>query len=1009
MKSKQFLSVVLLATSFALTIPLCLAQSAGTGALTGTVKDSTGGVIPGVSVTATNIETGLERSALTSETGSYSFTLLPPGNYRVKFSAGGFKTSEVPSVTVSVTETPVLNRVLDVGAQSEVVEVQAQAEVLQTANSTLGTTVSNEGINALPLTSRNFTQILSLSAGAAVAVNNGAAFGKGTQDMSVNGARPEQNNFHMDGVAVNNSSGQNSSGDSGLYTGIPIPNPDAIQEFKIQTSTYDASYGRNPGANVDVVTKSGTNELHGTAFEFFRNQALNANDFFQNRDNHDGPNGTAAKQVLNQNQFGGTLGGPILKDKAFLFGSYQGTRQINGVAAQGTTTATLPPIPAGDRSAPGFQAALGAAMCPQNHPGDPGYTTLFSFAGSMQVACDGSNINPVAMNLLRVKLPDGSYYIPGSTNGSFQQKQYSAPARYREDQFIGNFDWLATAKNTVAIHYLNSRNPQQFSLNGQLPGRTQDNLYATTTGLVKLTTLVTNTFVNEARVSAQRIVQTGNDSIPYSPQSIGLNPIIPTETQPPLMLILGAFNIGSGLNPSNSPTNQFQAADQISWTRGKHTMRAGFELEKIQWNLTFGALERGFLIIGSFPDLLIGRSGCTFAGCSPDNPGNTNGSPFGNILSCLFCVRSGPNGIIHGYRQRNLSAFYQDDFKLNSRLTLNLGVRWEYDGVLGDIYGNLTNVWPSELAKVPIPPSTKTATGDSLVGYVVPSNFPSHYGTPPAGVRLLNNEFPSKNGVPLTNFGPRFGFAWQPRETARLVVRGGAGVFYDRIGGDKFVHAVEQGNPYADTLDYGGPGATPFSLQDPFPQRPLAFTPRFFDLTTGATSNLNTPFYETIHTPLIRQYNLNVQYEFMPQWVLEVGYVGSSGINLADYNHNVNTAHFATPSNPVHGLTTTTATNVNSRTPYLGYQPAGLQGTTFDAVHNYNSLQATVRKQFSKGFSLQTAYTWSKNLTNIVGALPIATTRTISISKSGRPSSAGLTGWSPATRGTCLWEIQREC
>ena len=402
MKSKQFLSVVLLVTSFALTIPLCLAQSAGTGALTGTVKDSTGGVIPGVSVTATNIETGLERSALTSETGSYSFSLLPPGNYRLKFAAGGFKTSEVPSVTVSVTETPVLNRVLDVGAQSEVVEVQAQAEVLQTANSTLGTTVSNEGINALPLTSRNFTQILSLSAGAAVAVNNGAAFGKGTQDMSVNGARPEQNNFHMDGVAVNNSSGQNSSGDSGLYTGIPIPNPDAIQEFKIQTSTYDASYGRNPGANVDVVTKSGTNELHGTAFEFFRNRALNANDFFQNRDNHDGPNGTAAKQVLNQNQFGGTLGGPILKDKAFLFGSYQGTRQINGVAAQGTTTATLPPIPAGDRSAPGFQAALGAAMCPQNHPGDPGYTTLFSFAGSMQVACDGSNINPVAMNLLRV-------------------------------------------------------------------------------------------------------------------------------------------------------------------------------------------------------------------------------------------------------------------------------------------------------------------------------------------------------------------------------------------------------------------------------------------------------------------------------------------------------------------------------------------------------------------------------------------------------------------------------
>jgi hypothetical protein len=214
-------------------------------------------------VTLTNAETNQVRTAVTGSDGSYRFTLIPPGAYRVRFAATGFKTAEVSSFSVGVTETPVLDRKLEVGAQTEQVTVEAVAETLQTATSSLGTTVNSRTVSQLPLASRNYTQIIALSAGASASVNNATAFGKGTQDMSVNGNNPGQNNFQMDGVQVNNIANNGTSNDSGIYGGIGVPNPDAIQEFRIQTSTYDASYGRNPGANVNVVTKSGTNTWHG--------------------------------------------------------------------------------------------------------------------------------------------------------------------------------------------------------------------------------------------------------------------------------------------------------------------------------------------------------------------------------------------------------------------------------------------------------------------------------------------------------------------------------------------------------------------------------------------------------------------------------------------------------------------------------------------------------------------------------------------------------------------------
>jgi hypothetical protein len=964
----QVTAVLALTLLLALFVPAMMAQSSGTSGLGGTVTDPSGAAVPNVSVTLTSNATGQVRTTTTGTDGAYKFALLPPGDYKIRFAASGFKTAEVGSVSLNVTETPTLDRVLEVGAQTEQVTVEAAAETLQTQSSTLGAVIGQQAVTGLPLSSRNYTQILGLEAGANSNANNATALGKGTLDMAVNGNGTDQNNFQMDGISVVNAFGAGVARDCGIYVGIPISNPDAIQEFKVQTSTYDASYGRNPGANVNVVTKSGTNSFHGTLFEFFRNSDLDANDFFYNRDNCSTTfaGQSCPHQVLKQNQFGGTFGGPIKKDKLFFFGSYQGTRQRNGIAPGGASTPILPPIPGGDRSAPGFRAALGAAMCPANHPGNPAYITGFGiFSSEIQMDCAGNNISQTALNILNVKLPNGQYYLPGSTTGGFQQVEYSLPSIYTGDQYLANADYLISSKNTLAMRYFFTEDPQQspFSISN-IPGTPVSSYYANTDSSIKLTTLVTNTFINELHGSVERNIANGHDTAPYTNQQVGITGIVPQETLPPAMVLIGSYNIGGTLAPYVGPATQIQYGDQISWSHGKHTIRAGFEYEWLQWNLSFASLLRGFLFSPGFNDFLIGRPGCGDPSCSGNYTTGTTGAPLGTWTECLFCVRSGPNGIIHAYREHDMSAFVQDDWKVSSKLTINIGVRWEYDGAFGDAVGNLTNVWPSLIAGV-APPTTSQPSGASLLGYVVPANFASHYGAPPAGVTTTNSNFPTQNSVPLSDFGPRLGFAWQPLDKGKLVIRGGAGLFYDRVGSSKFVHAVEQGDPYALTLDYSGPGAVPYSLANPFPSTALGFTPRYFDPATGANSSLNTPFYQTIHTPLTRQYNLGFQYEFIPQWVLEVGFVGSSGINQADYNHNYNLAQLASPSDPINGQTTNTVANSVYRVPYLGYQPIGLQGTEYDAGYHYTSLQTTVRKQFSHGLTMQGAFTWSKDLSNL--------------------------------------------
>jgi hypothetical protein len=972
--------------------PSLMAQTAATGALAGTVMDQTKAVIPNVTVIVTSIDTGQARTVVTDATGGYKVGLLPPGAYRVQFEASGFKAIEFPSVTVNVTETNVLDGHLEVGTQSQEITVQAEVERVQTSNATVGTVMVGKTATDLPLTTRNYTNLLGLSAGANVGVFDAGNLGRGSQNISVNGSSTLQNNFQMDGVSIVNWGSTGSIVDNNGYAGIPIPNPDALQEFKIQTSLYDAGYGRNPGANVNVVTKSGTNQFHGTAFYFFRNTDLNANDFFRKITPPVGGVPNDGRQVLNQNQWGGVFGGPIKKDKLFFFTSYQYTWQKNGIASSGSSAPILPPIPTGDRSNTGaFRAALGAAICPANNPSVKNDQT---FEGGVQVACNGSNINPVALNLLELKLPNGTYAVPSSSNAAYQNTTFTIPALYQEYQVLGNVDYVVDSKNTLAGRFFYSTDPTKnsFSCGGTAPGSPGTCLPGTNANVqfwnyaavLKLTSLLTNNLVNEAHISYQRNPSRTQNELPpsFTNPAVGIAPIVPGINQLDSIVVSGLFTMGASTSyDAHNAENQYQVADQLSWSHGRHTIRAGLEFDRNQKNTDYVGIGIGGLTFQTFPDFLLGLAGCSPGtyptSCNASNPGGTNGSQFSNIFNTgtqASFVSS--TGLVHGFRGASSNSFVQDDIKVKQWLTVNLGLRWEYDRLEWDKYGNASNIWPGLINAVPIPGSTPT-TG-TLAGFVVPStfNFAAYPAPPVGGIFQSNHVIPTQNNPPIDNFAPRIGFAWQPTKSDRFVVRGGFGYFYDYTGEANYDHALTQGEPYAVSVYQSGQANYFSTWAQPYAPGNFGYTPRWVNFAAGTSSNVNEPIVaQNSVTPLTYEYNLNTQYEFLPTWVLELGYVGSHGIHQSVASQPINEAQLV--GNPLgtntiiapaiaSGLVTTnTVSNASLRVPYLGFAPNGLTQAGPDGDDKFNSLQVTVRKQMSHGLTLQAAYTWSRSFTTV--------------------------------------------
>ncbi len=993
---------------FLLMTSMLAAQTAGTGALTGTITDPSGAVVPNATVTVTSVDTGQSRTAMTGADGAYKVSLLPPGNYRVRIEAMGFKPVEVPSITVTVTETGVLSRSLELGAQTQAVTVEGEVETVQTASSALGQVVSTRVITALPLSTRNYTNLLAMSAGASSDVVNSARMGKSSADIAVNGANTTQNTYLQDGVSVNNYLSVNTVSEGTLYGAFPIPNPDSIQEFKIQTSTYDAGYGRNPGANVNVVTKSGTNDFHGTLFEFFRNTALNANDYFRNATVGTAGN-DGSKLVLNQNQFGGVFGGPIKKDKLFFFVSYQETQQKNGISGFGYTVVTLPPIPNIPRGncpvgfssisqcdAPGqaFIPALGAAVCPSLHPGNS-FDTIKT-TGSITVACDGSNINPVAIKFLQLQLSNGGYLIPGSNTGNYSIASFTDPASYKNHQGMGNWDYVINSKHTLSGRYYYETDPTSgpFAANGTsttasavLPGNPVFEQKTNHAAVLRLTSIFSNNLVNELRGSYQRATSFTNELGSFTNSQVGVTDITPGVDNLTDVTIQGLFTVGNNQSfISNLWTNQFEVADQVSWLHGKHSFRTGFEAERVQANITTAGSSIGNPTFQSFPDFLIGRAACaagTFpTTCNANNPGTSNGSQASNLQR--FTAQTAANGgFEYAGRVIDLNAFVQDDIKLTSRLTLNAGVRWEYDGFPSERAGNFTDLWPNLLNTVQVPGSGcvingqsfgagASGTGCTFAGFMVPSNY---NGPLPTGIYRSPYPYQADHRSPLDNFAPRLGFAWQPLSSNRFVVRGGAGLFYDLVDGVDMMNFPMRNTPGQIPVATG-PTSTLANMVTlpaavPGPAGSYGFTPRWLNLSNGTNSNFKVNNMDPkITVPVTYEWNLNVQYEFLRNWVAQIGYVGSHGINQMQPGSGgspgggadpFNWAYLVSPTSPDPrtGATTNTVSNVGLRSQYLGVSTTAVQYQTTSS-YKYNAVQLTLRKQFSHGLQFETDYSWNR-------------------------------------------------
>jgi Carboxypeptidase regulatory-like domain/TonB-dependent Receptor Plug Domain len=910
-------------------------QTAATGALMGEVLDSAGRGIAHASIEAKNQDMAIDRSGLSDDEGHFVLALLPPGMYRVTAVKGGFSQAQLLSVQVPVTETIRVSIAMRVAGITERIEVQAPVSGLQSDSVALGRVVDDQTIEALPLAARNFTQIVNLSPGVSTGVNNAGELGPGgsglaqinagNDGMFVHGSRSYDNSYDFDGVPVTDLQASNIA--SG---GIPIPNPDAISEFKVQTGLYNVSFGEHAGASVSLITKSGTNKIHGDVFEFFRNNFLNANDFFRDL-------ASLPRADLKQNQFGGTIGGPILPDRLNYFGSYQGTRQINGLAADQPRiacagTVVLPPL-TDDRSPQALGSMFGG---------------MRGALGGVAVKPDGANINPVALELLNFKLPDGAYLIPTPqvVNPSLQlasqgTSTISTPCHYNADQVLANLDTHLSQNSSVAVRFLWADSAMNvtfpgngFFATGNISGFPSDIENRFRVFSVSWVRLMKTNLLNQLLAGYTNTFGSSSAGAPFRWSDLGVSAGTLNDNDGlPSLGIIGSINLTTGF-PRNFNQKRFYLSDTLTYSHGRHMIQTGGSLSRIHDDVNVAGIGSAIEFL-SWPDFLLGLSA------------EQNGTLFSNLYGSFDYY-----GLFNRqYRSWNGSSFLGDHFRLSSQIALDLGLRYESIGPFGDSLGRNSSFDPGKAD--PNPPAS-----GSQAGYVVAANYA--YPLPPGVTRSRDDS--ATSGFGRNGLAPRIGLAWQPQTaTSSVLVRAAYGIYFSQPTGQTFFQSI-LGAPFSISDQNAGPANAAATFAHPFaePFPTASFFPYFPSYSPTSDISLTT-VSPGFRPGILQQYGLNFQVELARDWVLEVGYVGTRGTHLLR-GRALNQALSASPGDPIRGAVSNTVKNIGQRVPVQGFLPDALAEVESEGASWYNGLEASLNKRLSKGFGMLASYTWSKSL-----------------------------------------------
>ncbi|HEU0184556.1 MAG TPA: carboxypeptidase regulatory-like domain-containing protein [Blastocatellia bacterium] len=904
---------------FVADVSAVLAQTP-TATISGQVRDASGAAIPGVRVSARNVQTNIEREAVTSENGDYTIPLLNIGEYQVSVEKQGFKRAVQTGLVLQVDQKARLDFSLQVGQVSESVEVTAATSLVQTDSASVGTVIDNKQVLELPLNSREFYG-LALTAPRVLPPAQGSTLGfRG--GFNVAGSSEVSNNFTLNGIDNN---------DTGINGPSFRPSIDAIQEFKLLSGIYSAEYGRNSGGQVVINTKSGTNQFHGTAYEFLRNQALDARNFFLRLK----PGEKAPS--FKRNLFGGSFGGPVINDKTFFFVSYEGLRLRQSVTS--LATVPTPEMLNGDFSAlrgPGPDQALGNA--------DDTGRVLNPFTGREFARPNVIDLplNPIGQELAKF-FPAPTRATPaGAPTNNYN---FSATRRENYNQISSRFDHSLSSKDSLYgtfNYYDNPAFEPSNSLCGSrvLPGFGCDTgLTTQLIGIVETHTFTSN-LTNEVRLGFNRLRQPRiqeDDSVGFAGIPGAFFGETPFNGGVPQVSVTGFSTIGGATNlPQDRRDNTYQVVDNVIWTKSAHTLKFGGDIRRFQSNLYFISQGRGVFNFNA----------------TPNTP--TSGNPFADLLLGLpTSTQRNPRGPSTYSRTSSFNFYTQDDWKVNSRLTLNLGLRWELNTPMTEKYNTIASFDPQ--------------TGQIRVA-----------GQSGAPDNLFKYDY--------NNFAPRIGFAWQPLGDAKTVVRGGAGVFYNVQPAGNGLLTMLFNFPARLPQTFNSTLAAPITLNNPFPGAVPTTAPTNGSLTMTAID-------ENFVTAYITQWGMSVQREVGSDMVFEVGYLGSKGSHLP-LNRNLNQA---TPG---------PAQQIQARRPY----PQFGNITWIESVANstYHSMELKAEKRYTKGLSLLASYTFSKSIDNSPG-ISTSSSASNAVAQDARDLAAerGLSDFDVRQRfvTSAIWEI----